>query len=229
MALTRQEAKFRKIYSSPKGPLIGSMIMVALAVTPEQEQKLQWLGVKDSKLLSREAREEMFDRIHEIVHDFRIEVIEADAVDNALNDINSNLNWLEANSQARMCSELNPDLMIIDCPSINIQGYTDYFKTKLSKGVLEKSEIRMEHKADAKYPVVAAASVVAKVIRDRSIDHLKEEIGIDFGSGYMGDQKTRDFLSEHYDNPKCQHIFRKMWKPYQNLVEAKKQKKLGEF
>ncbi|MAG60393.1 ribonuclease HII [archaeon] len=210
-----------------RGPIIGPLVMAAAAIREEDLKKLQYLGVKDSKLLSKEAREEMFERLHEILLDFRIELIEPDAVDSALGDPTSNLNWLEAETSARLVSQLNPSIVYVDCPSRNIQAYTDYFKNKLSAGVAEACEIVMEHKADENYPIAAAASILAKVIRDRAIEHLKTEIGEDFGSGYLGDEKTRKFLEKNYE--KYPDIFRKSWKPYADLVEDKRQRRLGEF
>src|SRR3989338_10187849 len=79
-----------------RGPVLGPLVMVALAVKEENLKKLEWLGVKDSKQLSSQVREELFERIHELVHDFRIEVIEPDAIDLTLQEASSNLNWLEA-------------------------------------------------------------------------------------------------------------------------------------
>jgi ribonuclease HII len=201
--------------------------MVALAVNEEQEQQLEWLGVKDSKLLSREAREEMFERIREIVTDFRIEVIEPDAIDHALTDTSLNLNWLEAETSARMISELNPDVVIVDCPSINLEAYKTYFESRLSEGVKNNIKIQMEHKADARHLVVAAASIIAKVLRDRAIDNIKEEVGADFGSGYMSDERTQKFLRDNY--AKYPHIFRKEWKSYKNAVEFAKQRTMEDF
>lgn len=201
--------------------------MAALAFKEEDIKKLEWLGVKDSKLLSPEVRIDLFDKIREIVHDFRVEVIEPDAIDLSLKDENTNLNWLEAETSARIVSELQPDKIILDCPSVNIPAYTDYFADKLSEGIRANAELIVEHKADLNYIVVAAASVIAKVIRDRHIDHLKSEIGVDFGSGYMSDPKTKDFLEKYH--LKHAHLFRKRWQSYINVEEGKKQKKLGEF
>ncbi len=210
-----------------RGPILGPLVMAALAIKEEDIKKLEWLGVKDSKLLSPEVREELFDRIHEIVHDFRVEVIEPDAIDLSLTEEGTNLNWLEADTAARLVSELDPDIIVIDCPSPNIEAYLDYVSRKLSKGVHDKAKLIVEHKADVNHIIVGAASIVAKVIRDRQIDHLKTEIGINFGSGYLHDPKTIEFLKNHYETHA--HLFRKKWQPYKDLVEAKKQKRLGEF
>ncbi len=209
-----------------RGPILGPLVMVALAMKEEDLKKLEWLGVKDSKLLSSQVREELFERIREVVHDFRIEVIEPDAIDLSV-DGESNLNWLEADTSARLVSELMPDKIIVDCPSINQEAYKEYFLSKLSQGVKDNAELIVEHKADFNYIVVAAASVIAKVIRDRQVEHIKREIGIDFGSGYLSDQKTQDFLKVHFEEHA--DLFRKSWKPYKALVDAKKQKKLGEY
>jgi ribonuclease HII len=201
--------------------------MVAFAMKEEDLKQLEWLGVKDSKLLSKQVREELFERIREVVHDFRVEVIEPDAIDLSLTEENTNLNWLEAETSARMVSELTPDKIIIDCPSINIEAYKEFFANKLSSGVRSNAELIVEHKADLNYIVVAAASVIAKVIRDRSIERQKIELGLDFGSGYMSDPKTQKFLAEYHD--KYPYLFRKMWKSYKNAEDKKKQSHLGDF
>ncbi|MEK6950706.1 MAG: ribonuclease HII [Nanoarchaeota archaeon] len=211
-----------------RGPILGPLVLVALAFKEEDQKKLQWLGVKDSKLLSVEVREELFERIRELVHDFRIEVIEPDAIDLSLTQENTNLNWLEADTAARLASELAPDTIIVDCPSPNLRAYQDYFAGKLTAAA-QKAKLVVEHKADVNHITVAAASIIAKVIRDRHIEHIKAEIGIDFGSGYLSDPKTQDFLQKYHDQQQYQHLFRKRWQPYKDLAEAKKQKKLGEF
>ncbi len=210
-----------------RGPVLGPLVMVALAIKEEDQKKLEWMGVKDSKLLSHQVREDLFERIKEMVHDFRIEVIEPDAIDLSLTDVNTNLNWLEAETSARLVSQLNPDKIIIDCPSINLSSYKDYLANKLSEGVRNNAELLVEHKADLNYIVVAAASVIAKVIRDRWIESQKNEIGINFGSGYMSDPKTQEFLEKYHD--KFPHLFRKKWKSYIKVEDKKEQKSLSDF
>lgn len=210
-----------------RGPVLGPLVMAALAFKEKELKKLEWLGVKDSKLLSSQVREELFERIRELVHDFRIEVIEPDAIDLSVNGSESNLNWLEADTSARLVSELQPDKIIIDCPSPNIAAYKQYFIKQLSEGVRSNAELIVEHKADVNHLVVSAASIIAKVIRDRQIDKLKTEIGCDFGSGYMSDPKTQEFLKKSYKE--FSHLFRKSWQSYKNVEEEKLQKKLGEF
>jgi len=210
-----------------RGPVLGPLVMVALSIKEENLKKLEWMGVKDSKLLSSSVREELFEQIRDVVEDFRVEVIEPDAIDLSLKETESNLNWLEAETSARMVSELNPDRIIVDCPSVNIESYTEYFSNKLSTAVRNNAELVIEHKADFNHVIVAAASVIAKVIRDRHINKLKSDIGVDFGSGYMSDQKTQQFLEKHYD--KYSHLFRRSWQSYKNVKVRKEQTDLNSF
>lgn len=210
-----------------RGPVLGPLVMVALAIKEEDQKKLEWMGVKDSKQLSSEARNELFERIREVVHDFRIEVIEPDAIDLSLQSTNTNLNWLEAETSARLVSELDPDVIILDCPSPNTAAYREYVLERLSEAVRKKATLLAEHKADVNHIIVSAASVIAKVIRDRHIEHIINEIGINCGSGYMSDPRTQEFLEKYYD--KFPDLFRRGWQSYKDVEEKKKQKRLGEF
>lgn len=207
---------------SGRGPVLGPLVMVAIAMKEEELKKLEWLGVKDSKLLSPLVREELFERIREVVHDFRVEVIEPDAIDLSVDGEGSNLNWLEADTSARMVSELRPARAILDCPSVNIEAYKKYVANQVTS-----VELIVEHKADLNYVVVAAASIIAKVIRDRQIERIKQEVGVDFGSGYMSDPKTQDFLEKYSEEHK--HLFRRSWQSYKKVEEKKRQKTLGDF
>ena len=202
--------------------------MVGILVRETDIVKLEKMGVKDSKLLTKEQREEFFDKIKEVALDFKVKMLGPDIVDAALKDPNLNLNWLEANASAAIINELKPDKVIVDCPSNNISDYTSYFLSKLD-GELKEIEVIMEHKADLNYVVVGAASVLAKVIRDREIEKLKKKFGVEFGSGYLSDERTQKFLKKNFDREEYSEMFRKTWRPYQELVKMKCQKTLGNF
>jgi ribonuclease HIII len=87
-------------------------------------------------------------------------------------------------------------------------------------------ELILEHNAE-RYSLVAAASIIAKVTGDREIEKIKKEIKIDFGSGYMSDPKTVEFLKNNFEN--YPEMFRKSWFPYKELVNKKFQKRLSDF
>ena len=208
-----------------RGPIVGPMVMCGLLVKEEDEKELVKLGVKDSKLLPRKTRELLFDKIKDISYKYEIVIISPDEIDNAVqNHDGLNLNRLEARKSAEIINLLNPDKAIIDTPSNNIKSYKEYLLGHIKN---KKIEWVLEHKADVKYPIVSGASVLAKVTRDNEIDMIKKDIGIDFGSGYMSDPKTVDFLEKYYE--KYPELFRKSWLPYQDIVNKKFQKKLEDF
>lgn len=199
--------------------------MCGLLIKEEDEKDLVRLKVKDSKLLTKAIRESLFDKIKDASKKYKLIIIEPNEIDKAVGKHDGlNLNRLEAQKSAEILNELDPDKAIIDAPSNNIQNYKKY----LMKFVKNKDiEIVLEHKADVNYPVVSAASILAKVTRDNEIEKLKKQIGIDFGSGYMSDPKTAEFLKMNFE--KFDYLFRKSWFPYQELVNKKFQKSLSDF
>ena len=206
-----------------RGPVIGPMVLAGVIIDEQDEQQLIDIGVKDSKLLSPKQREDLYDKISMIAKNFFIVIISPEEIDDALNNPDMNLNLLEAKTSAKIINELRPDKAILDCPSNNINSYANDVKFSL----LDKStEIISEHKADVNYPVVSAASIIAKVTRDNEIKKLKEEYNVDIGSGYPSDPKTIEFLKDNYDK---YTFFRKTWETYKRVANNKNQKKIGEF
>ncbi len=211
-----------------RGPVIGPMVMCAFTIESEKEQNLVNLEVKDSKLVPPAKRGPLFDKLTENFT-FAMKVVTAKEVDDALNNPDLNLNWLEAVTSANLCNDLMKDLdtdditIILDCPSTNTEAYKEYFKNLLDN---KNIKIISEHKADVNYPVVSAASIIAKVTRDRAIWHLKKEFNVDFGSGYPSDPKTKAFLEQNFDK---YDFFRKTWKAWTNAKKKAAQKGLGEF
>jgi ribonuclease HII len=95
-------------------------------------------------------------------------------------------------------------------------------------------EIISKHKADAIYPIVGAASILAKTIRDKEIKkiskNVENELNLPLGSGYPSDPYTIKFLKnwlEKFGNlpPNVRHS----WKTSQNLIKQYKTKNLDNF
>ena len=183
------------------------------------------LKVKDSKLLTKIKREYLFDKIKDVSYKYEIIIIYPDEIDHAVNNHDGlNLNKLEAKKSAEIINLLKPDKIIIDAPSNNIKSYKEYLMGYIKN---KKIELILEHKADINYPIVSGASILAKVTRDAVIEKIKKKIKVDFGSGYMSDPKTVDFLEKNYE--KYPDIFRKSWIPFQKKINSKFQKKLEAF
>lgn len=206
-----------------RGPVIGPMVLCGFCVEGKDEHKLLDLGTKDSKLLSPKKREELFSILKKIAIKYEVVVLSPREIDYALNDPSLNLNWLEAIASAKIANKLTPDKLIIDLPSNNKDAYLNYLKRLL----INEPIIIAEHKADVNYPSVSAASIIAKVTRDKEIEKLKKRLGIDFGSGYPSDPKTIDFLKKNFN--KYPDIFRKTWACFKKLNAKEAQSKLPGF
>ncbi|MEM2964219.1 MAG: ribonuclease HII [Candidatus Bathyarchaeia archaeon] len=177
-----------------RGPVLGPMVIAGVAIPEGSDGKLQAMGVKDSKLLSPHRRAQLYDEIVKFgnVH---YEVVPPSLIDMYVKRRRKflGLNLLEAEMMAKVIEKLKPDLAIVDASDIEEQRFSEMIAERLPM----KIKILAEHKADLKYPVVSAASIVAKVVRDRIIEDLKRDYG-DFGSGYAADPKTIAFLKEYY-------------------------------
>lgn len=208
-----------------RGPAIGPLVICGLVVKEEDLPKLVSLGVKDSKLLTPRSRERLFSEIKKIAYSHKIIKISPKEIDAVVGQRKvMNLNWLEAMSSADLINALRPDKVILDCPSPNLLAYKKYVKKLLDN---QKIELIVAHKADVKYPVVSAASILAKVTRDKEIELLKKKVGMDFGSGYPADPNTRHFLEHH--SHRFPDILRHSWATVKKLKSSKVQSKLGSF
>jgi ribonuclease HII len=204
-----------------RGPLISALVICGVAIDEHAESWLLQQGVKDSKLLSPRQREQLYAKLTaELKH--KVITVPPAEIDAAVEGTGAaNLNWLEADKTVEILKELKPDRAIIDCPSPNIKAYSEYILERLGG---QRVELVCAHHADRDFPVVGAASIIAKVTRDRMIEELKRKLGIDFGSGYIADPKTKAFLDRYWDT--YPDIFRHSWAPYKKAAGLDNQQKL---
>lgn len=200
------------------------MVICGALIDEDDTLKLKELGVKDSKLLTPKQRERIAKELPKHVKYQLIIVPPAEIDENVLSENGANLNWLEAEKSVELINMLNPEKAIVDCPSNNVKAYHEYLWERL---MAKKIDLKTEHKADVNHLIVGAASILAKVTRDAEIEKLKKHVGFDFGSGYMADPRTAEFLKKAWD--KHPEIFRHSWAPYREIAGLKKQKKIGEY
>jgi len=210
------------IEEAGRGPVIGPLVLAVAAIEEKKEKELQELGVKDSKMLSAKQREALFNVITDMC-EYEIIVVHPEEIDLALESANSNLNWLEAEKMAELINMVNPEKVIIDCPSNNIESYEEYIKKRLR---VSPKEMLVKHKADRDHVIVGAASILAKVTRDKEIEKIKKRFKIEFGSGYPSDPSTVKFLKENWDK---YPIFRKTWETWKKASKSKSQKRIGDY
>ncbi|MGC9133000.1 MAG: ribonuclease HII [Nanopusillaceae archaeon] len=202
-----------------RGPVIGPMVIAGYCIEENNIEKLKEIGVKDSKELTRKEREEIYEEIIKIAHKYKYIIINPKTIDYYVYD--NRLNYLEFENMIKIIEEIKPNKVIIDSPLRNTKKVLEYFKNKI-----KNIEIIAENKADKNYPVVSAASIIAKVIRDWEIDKIEEKINIDFGSGYPSDERTIKALKENYD--KLKDYVRESWFTIKKIKENK-QKSIKDF
>ena len=164
-----------------RGPVIGPMV---IALVCGEKETLRSMGVKDSKLLTPNGRERLFHLIERSACKVSVDIIQSSTLNEMMRQMS--LNEIEYIHYSKLIAQAEGDIFL-DCFDPVTERAERRFKSETGKSVV------CEHKADAKYPAVSAASIIAKVTRDREIDKIKEEYG-EVGSGYPSDPCTIDFL-----------------------------------
>ncbi len=158
-----------------RGPLAGPVVAAAV-ILPEE---FDLPGLNDSKQLSEKKRNQLYPLIYEQALAIGIGVGRADEVD----EINILQATLRGMSRAVGRLSLPPDFLLVD----GITPIPIAIKQKTLK------------KGDSRSLSIAAASVIAKVVRDRimvAYDRLFPEYGFAGHKGY-GSQKHRDAIAQY--------------------------------
>ena len=208
-----------------RGPIVGPLVMAGVSVTEDKIETLKSMGIKDSKLIPPARREELFDEIIKLVDSYDIIEISASEIDE-YQDRGINLNQMEARVAAKIINKLKPSKVYVDSPEPANGGAK--FGIMINEFLNVQPEMIAEHGADHKYVVAGAASILAKVSRDREVARIVEEIGADIGSGYPHDPRCKAYLAENFRGPIHKYL-RKCWSTYKRLNEAQGQMNLSEF
>ncbi|MEK5443150.1 MULTISPECIES: ribonuclease HII [unclassified Fredinandcohnia] len=177
-----------------RGPLAGPV--VAAAVILPQDAFLP--GLNDSKKLSEQKREELFQQITECAISIGIGIIPAEVID----EVNIYQATKQAMKKALMALSEKPDHLLVDAMEIPIA----IPQTSIIKG-------------DSKSVSIAASSIIAKVTRDRlmvRLGHEYPQYGFEkhmgYGTAYHLDAlKKYGVTSEH----------RRSYAPIRQIIEVK--------
>lgn len=134
-----------------RGPLAGDVVAAAVILDPEQNIE----GLNDSKKISAAKREQLFPLIQERALSFCIARATVDEIDQ--------LNILQASLLAMQRAvdglAIKPEHVLVDGNKLPRWSYS-------AEAVV---------KGDARVPAIAAASILAKVTRDREMVKLAEQ------------------------------------------------------
>lgn len=194
-----------------KGSVLGPMVVAAVGCRATED--LAALPIRDSKVLRPKQREALYEILF---RDFSIAIVTIDAA--GIDDARSRMSMNEcvAELHAEALTGLRPEYAYLDACDVNAERYGRTVAAHLDF----PCAIVAEHRADARHKIVGAASVIAKVTRDRAIREIGEQYG-KVGSGYPSDPVTIEFLRgyirEYGNPPPCA---RRSWKTVANLYQT---------
>ena len=188
-----------------RGPVIGPLVVAAVEV--KNEDILKTIKLKDSKLLPPTQRKILDNEIREHC-EFALEIIDAQTIDSYVK--NNGLNKLSTIAFSSVIAKLKPTKAIVDSCDGNTARFAQNILNNLGNDV--NIEIDSQHKADVLFPIVSAASILAKEAREKEMQSIREEIG-DCGSGYPSDPKTKAYLVNQWKKSRSwSKYIRQEWK-----------------
>lgn len=202
-----------------KGPVLGSMFAACVRAPAEAIPD----GADDSKRLTPKRRRTLAEQINEQADAVSVAEISVDRID----DPETDMNQLTVEAHAQALSEVARDGLTgyVDAGDTNAVRFERRVSTRLDADV----DLRAEHGADETYPIVSAASILAKIHRDEHVAGLAEDYGA-VGSGYPSDETTRTFLRSFVESegelPECA---RESWQTSQDALASLDQSSLSDF
>lgn len=206
-----------------KGPVFGPMVVSAVRAPGDAIPD----GVDDSKALSADRRSELALQLRD---DDRISTSIVSISPDEIDDPDTNMNGLTVAGHVWALTQFvtDGDSIVVDAGDVDAGRFADRVADGLD-GQGSGVTVEAEHGADAAYPIVGAASILAKQHRDAVIESLAAEHG-DIGSGYPSDPTTRAYLREYvaqYDD--VPPFARRSWSTCEDALIAAEQSDLADF
>ncbi len=204
-----------------RGPVLGPLVVAGVMV--ESDVPLRQLNVRDSKKLTPERRELLAPEIQKVA---RAEVLVVPAKDIDVMRAEMSLNDFESKLFASLITKLHPDTAYVDAVDVD----EIEFKRSIQKELPFEVEIVSQHEADDLFPVVSAASIIAKVRRDAEMRAIEAAVGQPMGSGYPSDPTTIAFLEKWIKEKGSPPPHTRLtWDTTRRLLAESKNRKLDEF
>ena len=194
-----------------RGAVLGPLVICGFAVDREHLPALEALGLRDSKALSPASRERLAGELRRFPARILLMKFPPGAVDSAVT--RTSLNILETAAMVRLIRRVKPGTVFIDALTSRPRRFGDQIRGLIAPLA---PLVVAENKADTKYPVVMAASILAKVARDSALAGLRRKLG-DLGSGYPSDLKTRGFLARFSASGGYPPCVRRSWATCENI------------
>jgi ribonuclease HII len=221
--------------------VVGPIVISIVSVSKGKESRLSRIGVRDSKMLTKRKRLFLTEEINAIAEEVRVYQISNTEINEAMRNKVS-INELEALNFAKLIdsTEIRPEKLYLDSPDVVSERFGLRVKLFSKRPLMveglkaagkrrQEGSIKViaEHKADARYPIVSAASIMAKVARDEEIERITDELGISVGSGYPSDRYTIDAIKADLRLGKLTPYIRNYWKTMNIIKQLKIEDFLG--
>ena len=211
-----------------RGPVIGPMIYACCYFRDDLKEDIkQYFKFNDSKKLTPEKREKMFEQIKQYPNIFQYDIVSLSPQylsEKMLLRNKINLNKISQDSAILLINNTLSKNVNITNIFVDTVGSPDNYREYIEKNIKKQENInvKVEKKADANYPCVSAASIVAKVTRDKAIENI-DYYDKKLGSGYPSDCYTVNWLERNYDEVFGYPDFiRFSWGTVKNMFKKKK-------
>ncbi len=198
-----------------RGCVVGPLFLAGFLISEEDSviDKLNDLGVRDSKLLLSARRDELAKEIKKIAVGWKVAKVKPSLIDEF------SINDLEIKFSAGLINLFSPQRIYLDVPASG-SGIKRYCNQVASFCSITPARIVGANKMDSTNIAVAAASILAKSEREKHVKILKKKYG-DFGSGYPSDPRTMVWLKTWRKNRgEWPNIVRRKWRTLGKIPNA---------
>ncbi|OXU26139.1 hypothetical protein TSAR_003325 [Trichomalopsis sarcophagae] len=210
-----------------RGPVLGPMVY-GIAYAPLSQKKLLVnMGCADSKSLTEEKRDAIFDKICDNGDKmgYAVDAISPNYIANCMyRRTKTSLNEVSMNSAISLIKQAIDSGVFVAEIYVDTVGKPEKYQAKL-EGIFPGIKIVVAKKADSTYPIVSAASICAKVSRDHALrawQFREAENESEYGSGYPNDPVTKSWLSSNVDLIfGFPQLVRFSWSTAEKILESK--------
>ncbi|KAI4487446.1 hypothetical protein M0804_005595 [Polistes exclamans] len=209
-----------------RGPVLGPMVYGIAYAPLSQKQLLVDLGCADSKSLTENQRDCIFDKTCQASDQigWAVDVISPNVIANSMYRRSKvSLNELSIDSAIGLIKQAVKAGVNVKQLYVDTVGKPEKYQSRLEE-IFPELDIVVAKKADSIYPIVSAASICAKVCRDHAIRAWQFREGSnesEYGSGYPNDPVTKKWLLANIDSVfGFPQIVRFSWSTAERILES---------
>ncbi|EGC39614.1 hypothetical protein DICPUDRAFT_26608 [Dictyostelium purpureum] len=195
-----------------RGPVMGPLVYGCCFAPISETATISKMKFNDSKKLTEQQRNHLFQKMCDSnkILGFEVDVISPEILsEKMLLKKPISLNVISHESAMGLIRSVLSKGINVQELYLDTVGTPATYQAMLKNHFPEISKIVVSKKADSLYPIVSAASICAKVIRDHEItsknfDDLEiqdedDQLSTEFGSGYPSDPVTKFWLTKNRD------------------------------